>query len=421
VTTSLTVHGCTAELRDAPMPSNGSAGTLLATLDVLQCSVTLDETWAPYAQATVVVTVPGMATIDYCDPRLDTRRLRITMARTFPLGDGVDQSRTFDLQLRSRDVDYQAGTMTLTAASDEGSLQDRAWLNVGDLAHDFGTGSLRTMLGATILRKAYPALTATYPLAGTADGTVQAGTAVLQIGQDYWSLLQALLPLMGLRLWVDEARTWHLDANTATVPGLLALNYLDDLTAARDGIDRASGDWADAVLVHYTWLAMVGGVLTPQSKYYAASAHTATRVRVVELNARPPGTAQGVQAAQRFLQAIQDRARTLTLEAPTDLSASPSMAYAAASSAIAPAQSGIVRAVTFSYPGSRMTLTTRSATGGSVSSWLVQPAGYSWAQVPAGVSWAAFSVSPQAWSNAQAGISWSAIAAGVSWDEYLGQ
>lgn len=84
-------------------------------------SIDLDESWAPYGQGTVVVPFDDATFVTGIDPRNGERALIVGSVQP-----GVDDDRVFDLGVRSRDIDYEAGVATLTLASDEALAQDYA-------------------------------------------------------------------------------------------------------------------------------------------------------------------------------------------------------------------------------------------------------------------------------------------------------
>jgi hypothetical protein len=101
------------------------------TLDVKSGTVTLDDSWEPYIQATLICYAPPSATLEQIDPRLT---LRVVVTVTQKWGDGTVNwnsfgyrapvTRTFNLSLRERAIDKNTGELTLTLGSDEALLQN---------------------------------------------------------------------------------------------------------------------------------------------------------------------------------------------------------------------------------------------------------------------------------------------------------
>lgn len=149
-------------------------------------TIALDESWAPYCQADLFAPFNDASSVVNIDPR-KTPRATIMVA-----GDVNGASRTFDLGIRSRDVDYRSKVVRLTLASDEALLQDFA-----PLADDGTPRSYETSLRAVVnyvLTKSIPgaALNAIFndsfetdPLGWTpasAETTISASTAAPRSG-----------------------------------------------------------------------------------------------------------------------------------------------------------------------------------------------------------------------------------------------
>jgi hypothetical protein len=101
------------------------------TLSVISGTITLDDSWTPYAQAELTVYTPNQAFIDSIDPRQNIR-VNLTVTQTF-LEDSRDRAavtRPFDLMLRERRIDAETGTMTLYLESDEAQLRDLALVSL---------------------------------------------------------------------------------------------------------------------------------------------------------------------------------------------------------------------------------------------------------------------------------------------------
>lgn len=107
----------------------GLAGGATQTLDVVSGNLTLDDSWSPYVQGSLVCTAPADSVIETIDPRL-TQRVTVVVTENFGTGTQWNPtaqspvSRTFNLALRARAVSAVDQTMTLTLESDESLLQD---------------------------------------------------------------------------------------------------------------------------------------------------------------------------------------------------------------------------------------------------------------------------------------------------------
>jgi hypothetical protein len=115
------------------LTGGGSGGTI--TLTVLDASVTLDEGWAPYAQASVVIKHPGAAALARLSNLAARPRVQLRITST-PGG-----TRSFDLGLTARQVFVETGTVGLSLASDEAVMQDFAHTG---LTPDLGMRPLQT-------------------------------------------------------------------------------------------------------------------------------------------------------------------------------------------------------------------------------------------------------------------------------------
>lgn len=127
-------------------PTNRPAATVdvnTVTYDAERGEVTLDSGWAPYAQGSVTLSYNDVTDVEDINPR-NGDRADVAAA----LQDATN--RDFDLGIRSRVIDYQARTCTLTLASDEALLQDYARLTDDrDILWNV-QGSLRDMIDAVL-------------------------------------------------------------------------------------------------------------------------------------------------------------------------------------------------------------------------------------------------------------------------------
>lgn len=97
-------------------------------LNIVQGTVILDEGNVPYARAELTCALPLEEVLEQIDPRVD-HRVQITIEDESHPTDGSAVTlliRTLDLILIARDVDFNSGTVTLNAWSDEGLLTTHA-------------------------------------------------------------------------------------------------------------------------------------------------------------------------------------------------------------------------------------------------------------------------------------------------------
>lgn len=85
-------------------------------------TITLDESWAPYGQGRLVVPLTSASEAEAIDPR-DNIRVVIEAENT---STDASTDRTFNLSIRSREVDHAEMTVALEVATDEALLQDYA-------------------------------------------------------------------------------------------------------------------------------------------------------------------------------------------------------------------------------------------------------------------------------------------------------
>lgn len=164
-------------------------------------------------------------------------------------------------------------------------------------------------------------------------------------GETDWDFLQPLVQAAGLRLFCDELRRWYLvDPDTYTVAGTIDL---DDPKRADDRISRDRGDWADKVVVKYSWIGAAG---TPQVRYDVAG--SGTMLVLIEWDRPYPGPG----AAAAILARYQGRGRVQSILAGAELAASPAMAVTT-ELPHTPPQEGVISRVRFDLDVSSIAMT----------------------------------------------------------------
>jgi hypothetical protein len=137
-------------------------------LNVTSANVTLDSANIPYARVELECAIPTEDVLEQIDPYEDLR-VEITLGQSFAMwnagGYRADQLRTFDLTVAARDVDYNDGTLSITAGSDEFLLQTYSLVSaleevVPDLSVKDGVTYALAKIGATLAP-------------GAADGTLE--------------------------------------------------------------------------------------------------------------------------------------------------------------------------------------------------------------------------------------------------------
>lgn len=282
--------------------------------------------------------------------------------------------RYLDLVLRSRSVNFNDGTMTLGAASDEAVLQDYALVATAALAP--GSTSVRAVC-AWVLGRLGIVLDS-----GTADGTVEASGAEWQPGQTAWDYLRPIVDKAGLRLWCDEHRNWHLANPADGSTGGLTISA-DRATKAEDTITRDEG-WSDAVVIKYQWRDAAG---SDQTAYDTATLPGYSKVRAITLDRPYPGAG----AAQAILSRATGRGRVQALEAVSDYGATPGMAFTA-TLPDTPIQTGLLSAVTWRVPDDEMRISTRDLIETPDTAWVFTPVGVAWNEIAVGIDWTEYDV-----------------------------
>lgn len=376
-------------------------------------TVTLDESWSPYAQASLTIPTPALEILSRLDPRAKPR-IRLTANQVFgtaqplsaltarlaaaastptlatmtalyaaqtilgissdhgtgynPEGVRPPTTRTWDLGIRSRTVDQLGARITLTAASDEGLLMDYAPTALGTSAP-----TVRAAV-AMVLSRIDAVLEP-----GPDDGPLSADVTTWSPGVTAWDFVQPLVDAAGLRLYCDEQRRWWLVKPLQPSDTALALSAAT-ITQAEDQISRDEG-WADAYTVAYRWTDSAG---LPMVRYDIAAPLGYTKMAVVNVDRRWMGDG----AAAALLARAQGRGQVSQVETVSDYHAAPG-ALLRVSLPNAPTMTGVVSRVEWRLALDDMSTRSRDLTETPTNSWLARPAGQTWDAQPVGVSWAA--------------------------------
>lgn len=353
-------------------------------LDVISASITIDEGWAPYCQASIEIPFDA-SLLTALDPRIGGRikiyavqsygvsELLSVLSTTFGGGtiatvtgawtgdtlsdiseayftpynaSGVNYNyrRSFDLTLRSRTIDPDASTISLELSSDEALLQDYALVDTVPYVPTFF--NVRQITSETLNR------IGKVLIPGVADGTIDPDAAEWVPGQTAWDYLQPLIQSVGLRLYADEHRNWYLIESDAVNPGLVELQATGTIVGASDSISRDDNLWFDAVVITYRWTNSLGETILA---YDTAAADPFSKVAHFEYESAYPGPG----GAQAILDRAQTRGRVNEVSAVSDYRVTPTTACEVTLPAL-PLQSGTVSAVTWNYPDDEMTVKTRT-------------------------------------------------------------
>lgn len=402
MTTTVSSHNIQAYLGNTSLP-------------VETATITIDESWAPYAQASITIAMPNAATLDLLDPRDDVR-IQLLITQDYGTSEtlaeitsqyggsnpvstltsawggtgkfiykitaqyynaynnfGVREGsrRVFDLTLRERKINHVDGTVELSLSSDEALLQDYALVSTTPLSAT--STNVRTTVQnvlARIGRQLEP---------GTLDGTFTADAGIWEPGQTAWDYLQPLVQAASLRLYCDEKRKWYLVADQAETAGSINLSYTGTMTDASDIISRDSEEWYDAVVIKYTYVDGSGNTV---NAYDAASSAGYSKVLSLTYDTAKPAAGQ----AARILQRAQGRGRVNEIRAISDYLATPGM-VATIAMPDTDSQIGNLAAITWNFPSDEMSVKTRGLLEVSPYAWLYQPLGRRWNSIAAGVKW----------------------------------
>ena len=368
------------------------------TLDLhpTAASITLDESWSPYARATLTCPAPAPDVVARLDPRRPTR-IKLTtrravgdaaLARDLPdlLPPGMRAShlsaafagppprtaaylsqlvgapyqtparvdlateRTYDLMLRARSVDHVAGTLTLECTSDEMALQDLARWDV-DFRPELRPPTTTSLVA--LVRWALDLLG--WDLAaGARDVTIDPTSVVWNLGEQLWDFLDAHIRAANRRLWCDEQRRWHLTEPMTGTTGAPVM--VERPTAAVDTLSRGDG-YADTTVVVYEWTDDQG---QQQRAYGYADWSTGQPVTLVQRWNAPGDVTRASEAADGLRRRAATRGRQVDVEAVADPTVTPGRPLVVTGTTTA-VQQAMVSAVTWDYPADVMTIRSRDA------------------------------------------------------------
>lgn len=352
-------------------------------LTPLEGTCKIDRSWSPYVQADF--TLPASAALALLDPRKSPPpRVYITARQVFGestkasavsakyLGRTADQmstlfaglkasevssrffypwntsptphgstSRQLNLTLRTKRTNYAEQTVTIEASSDEALLQDYALVSTEERV--FQSTSVRTIV-SMVLRTAGFALTP-----GTADGTIEDDSAIWEPGVSAWDFLAPYVQQAGLRLWSDGSRGWHLQKDNATTPGHVSLSTAKTVTALEYEVSRG-GDWADAVVIKYTWDDANGDT---QTRYDVARTGAGTKAIQLHYEQRYPGPG----AAKHVLRRKNALGQVIPVTAVSSYNVEPGQSFDITAVG-QPKRTGHIEAVEWTWPDDEMTITT---------------------------------------------------------------
>lgn len=320
------------------------------TLPVESSSVTFDEAWSPYIQATAEL-APSAELAALLDPRTGVR-VRLDAGYLYD-GTTPDVHTLADLGLRTRPLRESPGgdSLSIALASDEALAQD--WTPLGaSLTFPPGTAVV-TVVRDVVHWRILPDAVFLNTLPGSA---VTTEAITVTTGTDVWALLADLVDQVGGWLYVDGSRIWTLTTRpeAAGVSRHIVkggeLGTREDLESV---LDRET--WANAVLLTYdggqqSWAWVESGPLSV----------TAAPVRVFRHTRRAPwpGADPAKRAARSLVRRTVTRGRGMTFKAVAALWLRPGHTITVTPRDGAPSRE-LVSRVTFDLPAGTMTVRTR--------------------------------------------------------------
>ena len=312
-------------------------------LDVITGSLTLDETWTPYAQADLHLATADPDLLDLLDPRTGARA---TLTVGYQYVDGRTETESLTLTVVDAALSVPEQRLDVSLASDETRLLGTPWIGPGPAPIQQTSAAaaiqwcLNQLTGAPVLDARADSQTLVLPDLGVLPGT------------DLWDLASSIASASDLRLYHDGT-TWILDSrvNYPPVAAALATGPAGTVISYRDA--RTLDGYADSVLVRAQWRDSTGtdrietGVsATPQPFRWQVVAQSTPTTQV---------TADYTAATMRARLATRGRTMQITAKAAywlrprdlvtLDLSARPQERHR-------------LRSIQHIWPAGRMTLTT---------------------------------------------------------------
>lgn len=211
--------------------------------------VTFSEDWSPFAQVKLTTPLEDPALLDLLDPRLN---VRVHIGAGYVHQDGTrDVHPLADVGLRERPVRRPHNTVSLDAASDEARTQDNRIMFMSPPMPTVGVNEAVRWLVGQALAPEKPQVVSDFADRGRLNGLAD---LEVELGADYWSLLNEVATRTDVRLWCDERRIWRLTLRPekAKDPALfLTVGEAGTIITSESGLSRE--DWYNAALLVYRW------------------------------------------------------------------------------------------------------------------------------------------------------------------------
>ena len=380
-------------------------------LEVEEVTLTIDETWNPFAQGTIVAKMPDDR--DILDLRANPIEIDLRMLRSFGepwslsdltadiegsvanlttllgglslatltnryfrpfVGSTVLGSERLygRLVVRDREFDELTQQVTLSVASVESLLLGDRLASVTPI--NPGTTSLRA-IAQQVLNRYGATLDAS-----ALDATVaEVDATIWKPGVSAADYLAPMLEAASLRLWADLEGTWYLDLRETLREGTVAVSESLNMTEYVDRMSLDSDDWFDAVIVEYRW---TDALELQRIEYDVAGVQPSRAAQHFTREAVYPGPG----AATGILERAQGRGRQLNIGAVSTYLARPGMA-AIITPLVGAVSTGVISAVSWQLPKAEMNVTTRGLIDTPDNAYLFGPTGYSYLDVPIGVDY----------------------------------
>lgn len=388
-------------------PNDGSA---VVELNLLDGTITLDDNWSPYAQATIVIPTPTSITLwDSRVPSNGSQPSRVTLTAFQEFCESEPMStwtadfahvsditaafahcsditaamvnnlwgnpttpaavyRKFDLAIVNF-APQDDGTSEVTLTSDEhfATETQKPFQVAGDttaiidptlpaVVNITGMGSLRQYIAGKLALWLY-FLGAGLKFAPSSFdydlGVLAAITPI--VNPNYvplWDFLAVYVTLTGGRLWCDETRTWHFESAPTSAPGTFTFDASASAITWRSSIGRDT-TWYNEVAIVYSWTDAANVAHVQVDQATVAGFEFMERTLVQQSNVPYPGPG----AAAALLARVITYGNDPTIEAVNDFSVTPGQP---ASIAMPTGDfTGVVGAVSWNIGKAEMSVTPR--------------------------------------------------------------
>jgi hypothetical protein len=324
---------------------DGSAST---PIGVERLVIAFDRTWAPHVQTQLQLVAPDPAAVAAIDPRTGFRA-RFQLQQDDLAGNAF--SKPFDLAYRSRDVDWVAGAVAATAASDEALLQDWAQSGTGTGGYPDTSGGMDEATS----RAGYVKGTRYFETADAPRVLInqRGNIPTAQDQDDYWApgvsafdYASQLAELAGVWLYGDETGVLR-----AALPGYAqdttqrVFTESTNLINVVDSVSRDDASWGNYAVIGYT------APNSTTTEYVSSSAGIEPRKAIVLARARRKPVSGG-NAATKVRTNAQRAGRRLQLTAIADLACRPNQP--ATATYRGQSFSGTLESVAFTFPEGTM-------------------------------------------------------------------